>query len=634
MYITIEYIDSLSSGKITSSDNLSNSIWNRVIDIILGLEPTADITSNSVLMEWSTLLSSIPKLGYLRKQFGMNIVYDDNTKVLLNKYKREVLAIRKLSGTQSVTLNADEINDTLKTLNFTKRDLKPYQLRDTAKLASLANGANFSVPGAGKTTVTFATHILTRDTDTKLLVVAPKNAFVAWDEVIIDCMDDSVVDKWKFTRLIGGIDSIKSILSTNPMRMLITYDQFIRVQPIISSFLTNNKVHVILDESHRMKGGLKSQRGISLLKISHLPVRRDILSGTPLPRSIEDLIAQLDFIWPGQRLGYNILESNDPHALLDNLYVRTTKKELGLPNVQREFIPVEMSQPQIALYSLIRQETLKHLTGIKMKSNIDLNSARKSVLRLLQVSTNPIIVVKRLTQDSPNEFNYEDPKLEHIFKAIVEEFDSPKILKACDLARNLALNGQKCVIWSSFTDNVERIAEILSDIGATFIHGGVDTGDEFDISTREGRLKLFNDPNSKCFVLVANPAACSEGISLHKVCHHAIYVDRSFNAAHYLQSVDRIHRLGLPENQETYIHVLESIAPNSIGAIDFSVRRRLITKLNTMYEVLKDFDLHSLALDEEDEDAPVNYDITFEDLIDIIDELSGSGITPEQNEVI
>lgn len=631
MQIEVKYIDTSSSGEIICVKNMSISIWNRIIDAIMGIEPTASIGIDNILVEWATILSIIPKLAYLRKTFELSIKYDEKTKFYMQKYKREVLEIRKLSGTQVKELSIGEVNSTLKKLNFNKRNLKPYQLRDVIKLASLPNGANFSVPGAGKTTVTFATHILTRDEDTKLLVVAPKNAFLAWDEVVNDCMDDSVIDEWKFTRLIGGFDAIKDILLKEPKRMIITYDQFSRVQPIITSFLTKNKVHVILDESHRMKGGTKSQRGSSLLKISHLPVRRDILSGTPLPRSIDDLIAQFDFIWPGQRLGFSIIESKDPHSLLEKLYVRTTKKELGLPKVKREFIPVEMSPGQLALYSIIRQETLKRLSGIKINSNINLNSARRSVLRLLQVSTNPILVVKKFTQEEPEDFIYDDKRLEGIFKNIVEEFDSPKILKACKIARDLASSKNKCVIWSTFTDNVERIAELLKDVGATFIHGGVDTGSDDDISTREGRLKLFNDPNSDCYVLVANPAACSEGISLHKVCHHAIYVDRSFNAAHYLQSVDRIHRLGLPKDQETYIHVLESITPNKIGSIDYSVRRRLVTKLETMFDALKDFDLHSLALDEEDEDAPVNYDITFEDIIDIIDELSGNALISEEN---
>ncbi len=129
---------------------------------------------------------------------------------------------------------------------------------------------------------------------------------------------------------------------------------------------------------------------------------------------------------------------------------------------------------------------------------------------------------------------------------------------------------------------------------------------------------------------MANPAACSEGISLHRVCHHAIYVDRTYNAAHYLQSVDRIHRLGLDSNTETYVYLIESVAPGVIGAIDFSVRRRMIAKLNMMASALEDMDLRQLALDEEEGDQPVNYDITLEDVVDLIRELSGSAAAPEE----
>ena len=38
--------------------------------------------------------------------------------------------------------------------------------------------------------------------------------------------------------------------------------------------------------------------------------------------------------------------------------------------------------------------------------------------------------------------------------------------------------------------------------------------------------------------------SASEGISLHKVCKRALYLDRTYNAAQYLQSRDRIHRIG------------------------------------------------------------------------------------------
>ena len=54
--------------------------------------------------------------------------------------------------------------------------------------------------------------------------------------------------------------------------------------------------------------------------------------------------------------------------------------------------------------------------------------------------------------------------------------------------------------------------------------------------------------------MIANPAACAESISLHKECHYAIYYDLSYNTAQYLQSLDRIHRVGgselIPSNYD------------------------------------------------------------------------------------
>src|SRR5437588_8148393 len=62
-------------------------------------------------------------------------------------------------------------------------------------------------------------------------------------------------------------------------------------------------------------------------------------------------------------------------------------------------------------------------------------------------------------------------------------------------------------------------------------------------------------------IVVATSRVRGEGISLHTVCHNAIYLDRDYDAAQFLQSQDRIHRLGLPANVITHIEIL--VAPNS-----------------------------------------------------------------------
>jgi SNF2 family DNA or RNA helicase len=125
------------------------------------------------------------------------------------------------------------------------------------------------------------------------------------------------------------------------------------------------------------------------------------------------------------------------------------------------------------------------------------------------------------------------------------------------------------------------VANQLEDLSPVTVHGGIPatstSSDEFD----RARLiyKFKTDP--RALVLVANPAACAESISLHKECHNAVYVDRSFNCAHYLQSLDRIHRLGLGPDDETSYHIL--LASNSV---DETVHLRLRDKMQNMRNIL------------------------------------------------
>jgi hypothetical protein len=123
--------------------------------------------------------------------------------------------------------------------------------------------------------------------------------------------------------------------------------------------------------------------------------------------------------------------------------------------------------------------------------------------------------------------------------------------------------------------------------------------------------------------MIANPAAAGEGISLQRICHDAIYLDRSYVTTHYLQSVDRIHRLGLPAGVDTNIYIFQTMAPKGLGSIDHSVSRRLARKLRALQQLLDDPDLHEIALDEETAEDPVDYDIDPEDVVDLIEQLEG-----------
>ena len=166
--------------------------------------------------------------------------------------------------------------------------------------------------------------------------------------------------------------------------------------------------------------------------------------------------------------------------------------------------------------------------------------ARRSVMRLLQLSVNPTLALSAMAND--------DVKVDSaIVDQVLDEGHSAKMRAVMDHAYALARDGKKCVIWTIFTDTIHSFVSALADLNPVYIHGGVPSGLPSDPESREGRIRRFHeDPG--CFVLVANPAAAGEGISLHTVCHNAIYADRSYVSTHYLQSIDRIHRLGFRDH--------------------------------------------------------------------------------------
>lgn len=59
--------------------------------------------------------------------------------------------------------------------------------------------------------------------------------------------------------------------------------------------------------------------------------------------------------------------------------------------------------------------------------------------------------------------------------------------------------------------------------------------------------------------LITNPHTLAESVSLHSICHDAIYFEYSYNLVHLLQSKDRIHRLGLPSDQYTQYYFLQEM---------------------------------------------------------------------------
>ena len=127
------------------------------------------------------------------------------------------------------------------------RQLRDFQQRDLAKLLDLSHGANFSVPGAGKTTVTYALYEAERlrGRFQRLLVVAPLSAFEAWETEAERCFDSPPAVR----RFEGSIPWDCEVLLINYQKLKDPYfDQ-------LTAWALEAPTQIVLDEAHRMKRG-------------------------------------------------------------------------------------------------------------------------------------------------------------------------------------------------------------------------------------------------------------------------------------------------------------------------------------------------------------------------------------------
>jgi SNF2 family DNA or RNA helicase len=615
--IQVDYDEVRTTGRLTRSDSGSSPIWER-LRAHLSADAQVRLGTEALEMPWPKILEIVREFGSGATQQALNFRFRPTPTAApkIAAFVREYKEARAKRDTLTLLLSPEDIERRLVEAGFTRRKLKPFQLRDLAHLLSLSHGANFSVPGAGKTTVAFALHLLGAKGGAHLLIICPKAAFPAWRLIVQECMSPDAPGGGaeEFTILDGSQAQTDELLRSGRKRFVMSYDLMVRQQPVIAQYLARNPVHLILDESHRMKAGLASQRGAFLLAVADRPARRDILSGTPMPQDPSDLASQLGFLWPGTGYDLQIERGSPPRTVLGQLYVRTTKEELGLPKANRYFHSVSMREGQLALYSIVRNEALRQISKtINSNALPDVVKARRSVMRLLQLSSNPTLALQAMVTENPGLGS-------GIVDQVLAEGISSKMAAVMDHARALARDGKKSVIWTIFTGNIHDLEVRLADLNPVSLYGAVPSGEFTEPNSREGRLRRFHLDDS-CQVMIANPAAAGEGISLHEVCHNAIYLDRSYVSTHYLQSIDRIHRLGLKPGTETNIHIYRTKAPREIGSVDLSVSRRLSAKIHGLQQLLNDHDLLRIAMDEDEAGDPIELDVEMQDLIDLVAEL-------------
>ena len=590
-----------------------------------------------------TKISVLQEIQDSLAKFNLQLIPRQQVKDNLSTYHNEQQSFAQLADRARKIRNNEIVGDQQLVDGFDhfqtilnrdmRRTLYQLQLLSAYHMAFAQHACNFAVPGAGKTSIVYGAYTylksLPKDDShyvDKLLVIGPLSSFAVWEDEYKECFGREVTSK-KLSDDSLSKDQKEHHLYTSetPKELtLISHHGIKNLEQGILYFLRKNQVMVVVDEAHRIKNA-EGVWGNSAVEIAKEARARVILTGTPVPNGYEDLYNLFRFIYPFKysdilQIHYDQLKELTRKAVatdeerverfIDNIqpyFIRIKKQDLGLPEPKEKTISVIMDQQQRQIYDFIEESYVKSFRTRPQATVKDILNKAK-LIRLRQAATNPALLLKTLQESLDDE----DPNLGFTTtystsiddSTILKNIESysqqvpQKFIKVKEILDNDTLTKDaKVIVWTIFIQNAEELQNYLENEGIkTRLLIGRIPQDE-----RVETIKQFNDPQNNSFrVVVANPFSVAESISLHKGCHNAIYLERDYNVANFLQSKDRIHRVGLPKEVVTQYYYL--ISDDSIDSV---IDNKLAIKVKRMNKII-------------DNDIPLLGRINDEDETDII----------------
>lgn len=488
------------------------------------------------------------------------------------------------------------------------RKLRKRQMWDSFFMCAMQKSANFSVPGSGKTASVLGMYAYLRNKGLvkRILVICPKNAFGSWMDEFAVCFD--------------GIEPLRELNIHNPIykntkqrNAALQYDSgrcnlilvnYESVGGVLDSLIQVLDKHTLLvfDEVHKVKR-VNGEYAENALRLSREACYAVAMTGTPIPNSYTDIYNLLHILFPHEYDEFfdftvpmlrnpgasDITEINDK---LQPFFCRTTKDQLGVPKANSDILCIdEATAEENRLLRILQMRYRKNKLAL--------------LVRILQMESNPKMLLETLDladfayllDDSvdASEIDYADYSDE--VKTLIESCGKTTKFKRCvELARSLAEQGKPVIIWCMFVNSIQQLSTELEKAGiqTRCIYG------EVPLDERQQILADFR--SGKIQVLLTNPHTLAESVSLHSVCHDAIYFEYSYNLVHLLQSKDRIHRLGLPDGQYTqyYYHQISYQSDDGPWSLGEAVYNRLKEKEQIMLDAIDNHILEAMPTSDED----------------------------------
>ncbi len=332
---------------------------------------------------------------------------------------------------------------------------------------------------------------------------------------------------------------------------------------------------IILDESSKIKHA-QSQRSKITWKLGMTVRYRNMLSGTPITQSAEDVFSQYRFLrqdifgpyataFRGQYLimgGYEnraIIGYKNIENLMRKIYsvaIRFTKDRcLNLPPKIYEKRNAIMDDESSKKYREFEKECVAEFDGKTIVAQI----AMSKMMKLSQITGG---------------FIYEQgPDGKKIATHDLKK--NPKLADLEDILDEVL--PKKVIIWCRFTRELELVSALLAKkkIKCVSISGSVKKAD------RATAVHTFQNDNT-CKVFLGQVSTAGFGITL-TAAEVVIYYSNSYSYEERVQSEDRCHRIGL-KHSVTYIDLVAVLA-NGRKTIDHDILEIVQNKARFANEV-------------------------------------------------
>lgn len=490
------------------------------------------------------------------------------------------------------------------------RKLREKQAWDSFFMFAMRKSANFSVPGSGKTSSVYGvfSFLSYKGLVDKIVMIGPRSFFISWKDEFYNCFGNKrKLELFNIQDYSNSRDKKNALLYKAVHKknlLLFNYESLDSILEEVKNII-DDKTLLVFDEVHKVKNP-NGKRAKNALKISYNARYTIALTGTPLPNSYLDIKNLLHILYHEEYndfFGFGDAQLRIPSEYdIENInkkikpfFCRTTKKQLEVPEVNPDIIlPCKLSDKENKIFNILLLKYAKNKLAL--------------IIRLLQLESNPKMLLKAISENQedfsaildttsdPEDIDYVDYSQD--IKDLINSFGKTEKFNSCiQQVKQLNSEGKSVIIWCIFVDSIRQLASQLEK-------EGISAGVIFGSTSEEERKNILNKFKEKEIdVLITNPHTLAESVSLHSVCHDAIYYEYSYNLVHLLQSKDRIHRLGLKEGQYTQYYFLQSIFVTKDGfeySLDQKIYQRLLEKEKIMLDAIDEDILESLGNIEDD----------------------------------